>query len=136
MADISITASAVLAAASAVTETGVAGATITAGQMVYRDTADRKYKLADANGASALIRTPRGIALNGGSDGQPLTIAREGDITMNAVLTEGVAMYLSDTAGGICPVADVGSGEYATVLGIAKSSTVFALSINASGVAL
>lgn len=136
MTDISVTASAVVAAAAAVKESGTAGATITAGQMVYRDPADGKYKLADSNGASALIRTPRGIALNGASDGQPMTIAKSGDITMNAVLTAGVAFYLSDTPGGICPVADIGSGEYATSLGIAKSTTVLTLNITASDVAL
>jgi hypothetical protein len=136
MADLVITAAAVLAAATAVKEAGTAGATITAGQMVYRDSADGKYKLADSNSATAAVRVPRGIALNGASDGQPLTIARSGDITMNAVLTAGVAFYMSDTPGGICPVADVGAGEFATVLGIAKSTTVLALDINASGVSL
>ena len=55
---------------------------------------------------------------------------------LGATLTAGVAFYLSDTPGGICPVADVGTGEYATVLGFATSTTVLNLKIQESGVAL
>lgn len=136
MTDVSITAANVIAGSGAVTVTGTAGATITAGQAVYLDTADSKYKLADNNGASALIRTPVGIALNGASNGQPLTIQKKGPITIGGTLTAGAAYYLSDTPGGICPVADLATGEYPTVLGIATSTSVLALDINASGVAL
>lgn len=136
MTDLSITASAVIAATSATKRAGTAGATITAGQMVYYDPADQKYKLADADSATAEVRTPTGCALNGASDGQPITIAEKGDITMNAVLTAGTAYYQSATPGGIAPVGDLMSGDYATVVGIAKSTTVLALEINASGVAL
>ena len=51
-------------------------------------------------------------------------------------MTAGVAYYLSDTPGGICPVADLASGEYPTVLGIATSTTVLAFDPQAAGVAL
>ena len=136
MADLSITAANVVAGADSQTENGYAGATITQGQVVYLDTADNRYKLADSNGASALIRTPRGIALNGGASGQPLAVLLRGDITIGATVTAGVAYYLSDTPGGICPVADVGSGEYPCVVGIAKSASVLSVQITPSGVAL
>ncbi|MGE0845835.1 MAG: hypothetical protein AB7L41_06165 [Flavobacteriaceae bacterium] len=136
MTDISITAANVVKGANAVTESGIAGATITAGQAVYLDSATGKYKLADSNDATAAVRQPRGIALNGASDGQPLTIQKSGDITIGATLTAGVAYYLSDTAGGICPVADVGSGEYACIIGIAESTSVLHIAISYSGVAL
>lgn len=134
MTDISITAASVAAGSNARKERGTAGATITAGQRVYLDTADSKYKLADSNGASELIRTTRGIALNGASDGQPLEIQRDGDITIGATLTPGTTYYASDTPGGICPLADVGSGEYYEVIGLAKSASVLAMSLNYSGV--
>jgi hypothetical protein len=136
MADLVITAAAVLAAASAVKEAGTFGATIVAPQAVYRDSADGKYKLADANSATAAVRQPRGLALNNGSDGQPGTIIRSGDLTMNAVLIAGTAYYLSDTPGGICPLADVGSGEDVVLIGIAKSTTVLAVDIQIPGVTL
>ena len=136
MADISITATSVLAAADAITEAGVLGAAATAGQVLYKDTSDGSWKLADNNGATAAIRTPQGIALNGGASGQPIKVLKSGNITLNEVLTAGVAYYLSDTAGGICAVADLSSGEYPSVIGIATSTTVLKVNITSSGVAL
>jgi hypothetical protein len=135
MADISITAANVVAGSDAVREAGTAGATVTAGQLVYLDTSDMKYKLADSNGAAAL-RVPSGIALNGAANNQPLVIQKGGDITIGGTMTPGVAYYLSDTPGGICPVADLASGEYPCILGIAKSATVLSVNIQPSGVAL
>lgn len=135
MADLTITAANVVAAANAVRESGTAGATITAGQLVYLDTTDMKYKLADNNGAAAL-RVPNGIALNGAANNQPLVIQKAGDITIGATMTAGVAYYLSDTPGGICPVADLASGEYPCIIGIAKSASLLDVGIHPSGVAL
>jgi hypothetical protein len=135
MADIVITASAVLANSGARTENGAAGEAITQGQLVYRDATTGQYMKSDSNAAAAAARVVRGIALNGASAGQPLQIARPGsDITMNAVLTAGVTYYLSDTPGGICPLADVGIGEYYTPIGVAKSTTVLAFNPTMSGV--
>ena len=135
MADLTITAANVVASANAVRESGTAGATITAGQLVYLDTTDMKYKLADNNGAAAL-RVPNGIALNGAANNQPLVIQKAGDITIGATMTAGVAYYLSDTPGGICPVADLASGEYPCIIGIAKSTSLLDVGIHPSGVAL
>ena len=135
MADLTITAANVVASANAVRESGTAGATITAGQLVYLDTTDMRYKLADNNGAAAL-RVPNGIALNGAANNQPLVIQKAGDITIGATMTAGVAYYLSDTPGGICPVADLASGEYPCIIGIAKSASLMDVGIHPSGVAL
>lgn len=136
MADLSITASAVLANSGARTENGVAGEAITAGRLVYRDATSGQYFLSDSNAAAAASRVVRAMALNGGSTGQPLTVARPGaEITMNAVLTAGVTYYLSDTPGGICALADVGTGEYFTPIGVAKSTTVLVFNPTMSGVA-
>lgn len=134
MADISITAANVVKGSNAVTEDGTAGETITAGQFVYRDSSTGKYMKADADAATAAARTPRGVALNSASDGQPLEIQKSGNITIGGTLTAGVTYYLSGTAGGICPLADVGTGEYYCILGIATSTSVLALGINYSGV--
>lgn len=136
MADLTITAANVLALAGSAVSRGVAGATVTAGQAVYLDTADGKWKLADNNSATVAARTPGGIALNGAANGQPLSVLTSGPITIGAAVTAGVAYYLSDTPGGICPVADLGSGEFPTVIGIATSATVLNVKINPSGVAL
>lgn len=136
MADISVTATSVVAGSDANTVAGTIGEAFTAGQMVYKSSATHKFMLADADSATVEARTPDGMALNGGALNQPCVVQKSGDVTLNAVLTAGVAYYLSGTAGGICPVADVGSGEYSCVLGIAKSTTVLDLNIQPSGVAL
>lgn len=136
MADLVITATSVLAGSGAVTENGTLGATVTAGQVVYKDTADGLFKLADADGASAFIRTPYGIALNGGATGQSVKVLRSGPITIGAALTAGLAYYLSSTAGGICPVADIGSGENVSLIGLAASTTVLTVDLQATGVTL
>jgi hypothetical protein len=136
MADLTVTPASVIPGANAVIErSGTAGATITAGQVVYFDDTTGKYKLADSDGAAAL-RSPRGIALNGASDGQPLAVQTKGKITIGATMTAGLAYYLSKVAGGIAPVADIASGGYATVLGIATSTTVLELNMTESGVAV
>lgn len=134
MSDFVITNTAVVAADNAVKESGLAGETITAGKAVYKSPTTKKWMLADSNSATPAAKTAGGIALNGASLNQPVTVAKSGDITMNAVLTAGSAVYLSDTPGGLCPDADVGAGENVCQIGIAKSTTVLAVRITAPGV--
>lgn len=135
-ADLSITAANVVAGSGSQVVQGTAGATVTAGQAVYLDTSAGMWKLADDNSGTAAARSPGGIALNGAATGQPLSVLKSGHVTIGATLTAGVAYYLSDTPGGICPVADLAAGEYPTILGIATSTTVLDVKIHESGVAL
>lgn len=135
MADISITAASVLASATAVIRREyTAGATITAGQLVYLN-ASNQWVLADANAAATGngITDLRGIALNGASSGQPLSVCVEdSDFTPGGTLTNGSAVYGSNTAGGITH--DVpGSGAYPVSLGVAKSASKMNLKTCASG---
>lgn len=136
MADLSITAANVVSGEGANIEHGKAGETVTAGKTVYQDAATKRWLLADSNSATAAARAPKGITLNGASLGQPLAVHKSGPLTIGATLTPGVAYYQSDTAGGICPVADVGTGEYSTIIGIATSASVLDVAIQSSGVAL
>ena len=135
MADLVLTAAAVLTTTEATTENGTAGATITAGQRVYHDALTGRFKLADADAATDPERRTRGIALNSASDGQPLRIHKSGDLTVNAVLTPGVTYYGSPVPGGICPRADVLTADYVEIIGVAKSTTVLAVAINYPNVA-
>jgi hypothetical protein len=135
MTDLSITAASCLPGTNAVTEDGLAGDSITAGQVVYK-AADGTYVRADSDSLTALARAGRGIALNSASAGQPLRIQIKGDITIGGTMTAGVTYYASKTAGGICPLADLTSGGYAGTVGMAKSTTVLALGFNYSGVAM
>jgi hypothetical protein len=136
MADLSITAASVVAGDDARITYGTAGATITAGQAVYKEAADDKFKLADCDSATAAVRSPVGIALNGAADGQPLAIVNKGPVTIGATLTAGVAYYLSPNAGGIAPVADLAAGDYPVIIGIATSTSVLEVGIQEAGVAL
>lgn len=133
MTDLSLTASAVVAGSGASIVSGTAGATITAGQCVYLDASDTKYKLADCDSGTSAVRDVVGIALNGASDGQPIDVILQGDLTLGSVLTGGIPYFLSPTAGGICPIADIAVGDYYTIVGIAKSATVLAVKILPSG---
>jgi len=137
MAALTITAASVLAGSNAATVAGVAGATITAGQVVYKEASTGKYKLADANDATAEVRVPAGIALHGASDGQPLKILTGGNITIGATVTAGTAYYLSPlTAGGIGPLADVTTGDDVVLVGIATTAAIIKVQFLVSGVTL
>lgn len=136
MADLTITAANVIAQSGSTKTSGTAGATITAGKIVYLDSADGKYKLADADSATTAVRSPAGVALNGAADGQPLSVCTSGPVTIGATMSAGVAYYLSPTPGGIAPVADILAGDYPSILGIATSTTVLTVKIQESGVAI
>lgn len=136
MSDLTITAANVVAGSGARQTTGVAGGVVTAGQVAYLDSATSTYKLADNNSATAEVRSPDGIALHAAAAGQPLTVLTGGRITIGAAVTAGVAYYLSDTPGGICPVADLATGEYPTIIGLAISTTVLDVKFHEAGVAL
>jgi len=137
MADVTITAANVIKGANAVTEPGIAGATITAGQVVYKDTTDsNKFKLADSDNATAAIRTPYGIALNSASAGQPVVVQTGGLITIGGTLTAGTIYTASDTAGGLRPAVDNNSGDTITIIGVATSASVLNMNIFASGAVL
>lgn len=136
MADITITAANVLAGGGAKQTSGIAGVAVTAGQVGYLDEATGTWKLADCDSGTAAARSPKGIFLHAAAAGQPVQVLTRGPITIGATLTPGVAYYLSGTAGGICPVADLSTGDYPTIIGIAKSATVLDVLIHESGVAL
>ncbi|MBN8987422.1 MAG: hypothetical protein J0H42_04200 [Rhizobiales bacterium] len=136
MADLSITAAnCVVSGTGQRRFSGTAGEAIAAGKTIYLDPTSHKYMLADSNSATVAARKPDGIALNSAALNQPINGMSDGDLTLGATLTPNTPYYQSDTPGGICPIADVGSGEYLCQIGIAKSSTVLSVGIQATGVA-
>lgn len=115
MADLTVTAAQVVLTSG---ETGRANAaeTITAGQAVYLN-GSSLAALAQSDGTAAQAAAV-GIALHGALAGQPLTYAKHGAvIDIGATTAAGLLYYLSNTAGGVCPVADLGTADYVTVLG-------------------
>lgn len=136
MSDLVITAANVAAPNGSRVEHGKAGAAVTAGQTVYLDEDTNSYKLADADSGTEAARSTTGIALHAAANGQPLAVHTRGPITIGAAVTQGVAYYQSATPGGICPVADLGSGDYPTFIGFAINATQINVDIKESGVAL
>ena len=139
MADLSITASLVASVSGAqIDRTSNAGATITAGQLVYRDSAGL-WQLSDANSAAA-AKTITGVALHGSLNGQPLAVQLGGDITIGATVGVGTVYVLSGTPGGIalgCPgTTDLATGMTTCIFGIGISTTVIRMGIFNSGVAV
>jgi hypothetical protein len=136
MAAIAITAANVVKSTGALVENGVAGATITAGQVVYKDTTTGKFALADADGASANIKDGKGIALNGASLNQPLSVQTDGDITIGGTVVPGTAYVVGTTPGAINPIADLVSTNNVCLLGVAVSASVIRLSVKNFAVAI
>lgn len=131
MGDASITASAVKVTNNTKKQSGRYGATVAAGEVVYGDSTDNgDLKLADADNTSATADV-KGMALNGGADGQPGEIATDGDVTMDG-LTAGTVYVLSGTPGKIAPVADLAIGDIVVVIGVATSATNLRLCITNS----
>lgn len=104
-------------------EVGIAGATLTAGQAVYLDSSDNKYKLCDAD-ASALTGTFRGITMGGGAAGQKVLIQRKGSYTAGFTVVVGTIYLTSDTPGGIRAAVDVDSGDWLSIIGVGKTAAL------------
>lgn len=132
MTDITITSTSVKPGLNAALDTGSAGAAVTAGQAVYRDSG--AYKLTDNNLTAAEAAV--GIAVSGAASGQPLVVQTSGQLSMGATLTKGAAYYASATAGGICLFADLVTGDAVILLGIAVSTSVLDLHVVNTGVTL
>jgi hypothetical protein len=126
MADLSITAANVLKSATAQVATGVAGASITAGQTLYVDAGDsNKLKLCMTTSTRYAVA---GIALHAAASGQPISyVTRDPEFTIGATVAVGIPYGVSDTAGGIAPMSDNGTGDYATFVGIGISTTKIAV---------
>lgn len=134
MADITITAADVLKTTTTAVTEGIAGGTITAGMPVYIDTAaSGVLKACDADVAATSVCA--GIALHSAASGQPIKYAYSGSLTISAVMTVGQIYVVSTTAGGVAPYADLASGDFVSILGVASTSSNLILSINNSGIA-
>lgn len=122
------------------TEDGILGGTVTAGQSVYKNASDR-WVAARANTATTAGSASKvGVALNGGASGQPVRVQKGGTINMGAGAVQpaiGIIYCVSDAvAGEIVPSADLGSGDYQTVLGVGIGSNKIKLQPIVSGVAI
>lgn len=111
----------------------IAGEAVSAGETVCQLAADNKYYRADSNDADK--KTVVGIAGNTASGaGQRLDI-----ITASPALevgahgaAVGTPLFQSATPGKMCPLADLASGSYPTLVAYAATSTTLQVAIAAS----
>ena len=135
MVDLTVTAASVVASGTGQGRvSGTAGEAIAAGKAVYLDPTSKKWLLADSNSATVAARSAQRIAANSASLNQPVNVFTSGLIVSGATMTANTPYYLSDTPGGICPIADVGTGEYLCQIGIARSTTLLNIDIQVTGV--
>lgn len=138
MADVTIAAGAVTCRVGDPVLTKVAQVAISGGQAVYEDLSNSgKFNLADADvEASAKMI---GIAVGDAAAGEYCTIALVGSVITTAggaSFTKGVVYYVSTTAGGLAPFADLASGDYVTLAVLALSTTTALVLGTIGGVAL
>jgi hypothetical protein len=126
--DLVITANNVSPGTNASKETLITKEVVLAGQGLAQDPSDKKIGLWDSNGV-AWKRVPMGIALNGAQINQTVSVHKEGRVNIGAVVVPGTAYFMSDTPGGICPMADVGTGENSALIGIATATTQLSVKI-------
>jgi hypothetical protein len=134
MADLTITAASVLQT-SGPSNHGTAGATITAGQSIYKDASDsNKLKLAQCDGTAAEADAV-GIALHAAGNGQPLRYAETGAvINIGATTAKTTSYMVSATAGGVAPQADLTGGQRIVYLGYATAADgTFVVNIRNAG---
>jgi hypothetical protein len=132
MADISITATAVVPVSGYGFVDMVAGEAVARGKPVYTKAADGLAYLASCETTSALA-TVTGIALNDGAANQPVRIMTSGNVAYGSVFTVGM-IYVLSASGAIAPHSDLASSDYVSVLGVATTATNLRLAIINSGV--
>lgn len=108
------------------------GGTVTHAQPVYKHT-DNKHYAAD-NDDTAVKAVVVGVALTPGVADDWGDIVTEGPMVVGGTLIAGTEYYLSSNVGGICPRSDLGTSDYITRIGVATSTTVLNVKIDATGV--
>lgn len=101
---------------------GVSGETITAGDPV-RVASDGKIWQGQAD--SLDNAAVKGLALNStpGAN-QPIQYTTEGLIDLGVTIPDGTVVAVSATKGKLCPVGDLITGNFTTVVGVAKGDKV------------
>lgn len=134
MADVTVTAANVRGTPD---DRGIADTTLTAGLVVFKDSSDsNEVKASDANNTS--LDEVTGITVNGASAGQYIGLVTQSgaQVTFGAVLTAGLTYFLSRTSGGLCPEADLTTGDRKVRIGYASTTSILVLDIKDYGVIL
>jgi hypothetical protein len=123
---------------SGITFTATAGATVAFGDVVYLDSADSEWKLADADATGTAGAVAVAICVSAGTDGNPVTLMSHGIIRADAgfpALTIGAPVYISTTGtttNTVTVTAPSGADDVVRVLGhaITANEMIFSPSPN------
>ena len=118
--------------AKGIAQFAVAAATIVRGVSLYVSATGLDLTDADVVGTAKFA----GIALSDGAVGQFITYLPSGSINVGAVLTVGVVYVVSTGAGKIAPLADLATGDFLTIIGVATTTSKLTLHSLITGVAL
>ena len=117
----------------AATNRKLAGATIVAGHILYKNTSNR---LDLAQGDDAATDEIEGVALNGGVAGQEIHYAEDGLVEgLTGIVIGEIYCLAEDQAGYLQPIGDNGSGDLISVFGVGITATSLRIGILNSGVA-
>lgn len=138
MADLTQTAANVAPRAGCAILLVTAGEAITQGMPVYRSQSDSKYYKADSD-ASATADVAGIAATPSSADGDRFVIAKNksgstADINLGATLTQGETYVVSTNAGAVAPIGDLTTGDYISYLGVASSTSILQMNLNATGI--
>lgn len=134
MADVTVTAANVKPVGTSRTvQTVLLGETVTQGQPLYLKAADSKYWKADADTLAEAAAA--GIAITPGVADDYAIMLTAGTINMGGTLAVGQVYVVSTNAGGVAPYSDLGSGDYVTILGVATTTAILNVDLNATGIA-
>lgn len=127
MSDLSQTAANVKLMSATQPTVGTAGEALTQGQPVYLSAS--KWYRCDANDGVAKAACG-GIVLTPNAADLPVVIApNNATVDLGATLAIGTTYGISATVGGVCPIADITSTQFPTVLGTATAVNKLPLSI-------
>ena len=137
MSDIAITAANVAVSSQAtVVKTYTFGGTVTAGQVVYLNTSNQWVTLAAGTASGNGLNDNRGIAVNGGSLGQPAAVCTfDPAFTLGGTVVNGTPYYSSPNTGAITATTPT-TAQYPLFLGFGTGTTKIVLNPSVTGVVI
>lgn len=133
MADITITAADLEIPVDAVVEALTADVALSVGDFVYFDTADQELKLSDA-GASATAQVEYIVVRAAAADEIAIVLKLSKRFVLGGTLgAAGTQYVLSDTAGKICLLSDLTTGNEIVIVGYSGSTTELVPSLTYTG---
>ena len=105
---------------------------ITAGMALYEKSTDHKYYKAQNDNVDEVMA--KAIALSPGGTDEVGHVQVDGDVNPGATMVVGEVYCVSNTAGALAPIADIGTGERVRIVGWAKSASILSLLFKCDGV--